>query len=35
VKHLLTHFQEIDWISESDKKRIMGEALCDWIGWQR
>jgi hypothetical protein len=32
VKHLLTHFQEIDWIPESDKKRIMGEALCDWIG---
>lgn len=31
----ITHFQEIDWIPQADKKLIMGDALCDWIGWKR
>ena len=31
----ISHFQEIDWIPAADKKLIMGEALCDWIGWKR
>jgi predicted TIM-barrel fold metal-dependent hydrolase len=34
-RECVTHFQEIDWIPEADKKRIMGDALCDWIGWKR
>lgn len=29
------HVQEIAWLSEADKKLIMGEAICDWIGWRR
>ena len=31
----VTHFQEIDWIPEADKMLIMGDAICDWIGWKR
>jgi len=31
----VTHFQEIDWIPEADKRLIMGEAICDWLGWER
>lgn len=31
----VTHFQEIDWIPEADKKLIMGDAICNWIGWKR
>ena len=31
----MTHFQEIDWIPEADKKLIMGDAICDWLGWKR
>jgi predicted TIM-barrel fold metal-dependent hydrolase len=34
-KQCVTHFQEIDWIPEADKKLIMGDAICDWIGWKR
>ena len=34
-RQCVTHFQEIDWIPEADKKLIMGEAICDWIGWKR
>jgi len=34
-RQCITHFQEIDWIPDADKKRIMGDALCDWIGWKR
>lgn len=29
------HFQEIDWIPEADKALIMGDAVCDWLGWAR
>jgi predicted TIM-barrel fold metal-dependent hydrolase len=31
----VTHFQEIDWIPEADKRLIMGEAIRDWLGWKR
>jgi predicted TIM-barrel fold metal-dependent hydrolase len=34
-RHCLDHFQEITWIPEADKKLIMGEAICTWLGWQR
>ena len=34
-RQCVTHFQEIDWIPEADKKLIMGDAICDWIGWKR
>ena len=29
------HFLEIDWIPAGDKALIMGDALCEWLGWQR
>ena len=31
----VAHFQEIDWIPAADKKLIMGDAICAWIGWNR
>ena len=34
-KECVTHFQEIDWLPAADKKLIMGDAMCDWIGWRR
>jgi len=34
-RQCVTHFQAIDWIPEADKKLIMGDAICEWIGWQR
>ena len=34
-KECVTHVQDIDWIPDGDKRLIMGEAICDWIGWQR
>jgi predicted TIM-barrel fold metal-dependent hydrolase len=34
-RECVTHFQEIDWIPDDDKTLIMGQAICDWIGWQR
>lgn len=34
-RECVTHFQEIDWIPEADKKLIMGDAVCDWFGWKR
>jgi len=31
----ITHFtQELPFLSESDKERVMGQALCDWLGWR-
>jgi predicted TIM-barrel fold metal-dependent hydrolase len=26
--------EEMPWLGESDLRLIMGQALCDWIGWQ-
>ncbi|MEM9682472.1 MAG: amidohydrolase family protein [Pseudomonadota bacterium] len=34
-RQCVTHFQEIDWIPEADMKLIMGDAICDWLGWKR
>lgn len=34
-RECVTHFQEIDWIPDADKKLIMGDAICEWIGWAR
>ena len=32
----VTHFRdEIDWIPAADMTLIMGQGLCNWIGWQR
>ena len=30
----MTHLQEMDLIPRAGKKLIMGEAICDWLGWQ-
>ena len=29
------HFKDIDWIPQADKKLIMGDAICKWLGWKR
>jgi predicted TIM-barrel fold metal-dependent hydrolase len=34
-RQCVTHFQDIDWIPEADKKLMMGPAICEWIGWKR
>jgi predicted TIM-barrel fold metal-dependent hydrolase len=34
-RECVTHFQAIDWIPEADRRLIMGDAICDWIGWKR
>jgi predicted TIM-barrel fold metal-dependent hydrolase len=35
LRQCVTHFQEIDWIPEADKRLIMGESICQWLGWKR
>jgi hypothetical protein len=27
--------EELPWLVGLDLERVMGQALCDWIGWQR
>ena len=27
--------EELPWLSEDDKRLVMGEALCAWWGWKR
>jgi hypothetical protein len=27
--------EELPWLSDDDKRLIMGEALCAWWGWDR
>ncbi len=35
-KQCVTMFtEEMPWLSESDKRQIMGDALCAWWGWNR
>jgi predicted TIM-barrel fold metal-dependent hydrolase len=34
-RECVTHFHEIDWLSEADKRLIMGDAICAWLGWER
>jgi hypothetical protein len=26
--------EELPWLAGRDLERVMGRALCDWIGWQ-
>ena len=35
-RQCITHItEELHWLSAADKDQIMGDALCDWIGWNR
>jgi hypothetical protein len=35
-RQCLTMFtEELPWLSEDDKRLVMGEALCAWWGWDR
>jgi predicted TIM-barrel fold metal-dependent hydrolase len=34
-RECVTHFEAIEWIPDRDKKLIMGDAICEWIGWRR
>jgi predicted TIM-barrel fold metal-dependent hydrolase len=27
--------EELPWLSGADRDQVMGQALCDWIGWKR
>jgi predicted TIM-barrel fold metal-dependent hydrolase len=27
--------EELPWLQERDKELVMGEAVCDWLGWKR
>ena len=27
--------EELDWLNEDDKRLVMGDALCSWLGWDR
>ena len=27
--------EELPWLAGRDLERVMGQAVCDWIGWQR
>jgi predicted TIM-barrel fold metal-dependent hydrolase len=33
-KECVTHFAELPWLGARDRQLIMGEAVCDWIGWK-
>ena len=34
-KQNITMFtEEIPWLSADDKNSIMGQGICDWIGWK-
>ena len=26
--------EELPWLNEPDKDLMMGQAVCDWLGWQ-
>src|SRR5690606_1229314 len=33
-RQIVTHFtEELPFLSEAERKLIMGEALCKWLGW--
>ena len=34
-KECVTHMDAIDWIPAADKRLIMGDAVCAWLGWKR
>ena len=27
--------EELPWLAGRDLERVMGQGVCDWIGWQR
>src|SRR5207244_12877154 len=27
--------EELSWLQGRDKERVMGDAICDWLGWRR
>jgi predicted TIM-barrel fold metal-dependent hydrolase len=33
-RQCVTHFQELSWLPQADKSLILGQALCDWLGWK-
>lgn len=35
-RQCVTHFTEhTPWLSDADRGLIMGQAICDWLGWKR
>jgi len=34
-KECVTMFTDLPWMSEADKRLVMGEAICAWWGWKR
>ena len=33
-RECVTHFAELPWLPAADRELIMGQAICDWIGWK-
>ena len=27
--------EELPWLQGRDKELVMGDAICDWLGWKR
>jgi hypothetical protein len=27
--------EELSWLQGRDKELVMGDAICDWLGWKR
>ena len=27
--------EELPWLQGRDKESVMGQAICDWLGWKR
>jgi hypothetical protein len=27
--------EEMPWLQGRDKELVMGDAICEWLGWQR
>ena len=34
-RQCVTMFTELPWLTEQDKRLVMGDALCAWWGWNR
>jgi hypothetical protein len=32
---LRTFTEELLWLQGRDKELVMGDAICDWLGWKR
>ena len=34
-RECVTHFtEELPWLTDDDKRLVMGEAFCTWVGWK-